>query len=143
MPSRRWIWRSSTGSIARTATAARRTSAIADAWLSCLARDVFPGGCFITAASCEFDDRSGRVRDAIAALHGEWMAVLARDARQAVADGDLPRGTLPEDVAFTMNAIAMGVNQGRHLLRDADAPARGWRAFRMLLLAPRARRRWS
>jgi AcrR family transcriptional regulator len=120
-----------------------RLLAIADAWLSYLARDVFPGGCFITAASCEFDDRPGRVRDAIAALHGEWMAVLAREARQAVADGDLPRGTVPEDVAFAMNALAMGVNQGRHLLGDADAPARGWRAFRTLLHAPRARRRWS
>jgi hypothetical protein len=76
------------------------------------------------------------VRDAIAALHGEWMAVLARDARQAVADGDLPRETLPEDVAFSMNAIAMGVNQGRHLLRDADAPARGWRAFRTAAARP-------
>ena len=118
-----------------------RLLAIADAWLSYLARDVFPGGCFVTAASCEFDDRPGRVRDAVAAMHGEWMAVLAGEARRAIADGDLPRGTVPEDVAFTMNAIAMGVNQARHLAGDADAPGRGWRAMRALLGAPRARRR--
>jgi AcrR family transcriptional regulator len=118
-----------------------RLLAIADAWLSYLGRDVFPGGCFVTAASCEFDDRPGRVRDGIAALHAEWLAVLAGEARRAVADGDLPRGTVPEDVAFTMNAIAMGVNQARHLVGDPDAPARGWRAFRTLLHAPRARRR--
>jgi AcrR family transcriptional regulator len=140
----RAIYRREVWERAQDAPAGRaRLLAIADAWLSYLARDVFPGGCFVTAASCEFDDRPGRVRDAIAALHGEWMAVLAREARQAVADGDLPRGTVPEDVAFTMNAIAMGVNQGRHLLGDADAPARGWRAFRTLLHVPRARRRWS
>lgn len=120
-----------------------RLLAIADAWMSYLARDVFPGGCFVTAASCEFDDRPGRVRDAIRAQHQEWMGVLAREARQAIADGDLPRGTLPEDVAFAMNAIAMGVNQGRHLLGDPDAPARGWRAMRTLLHAPRARRRFA
>ena len=118
-----------------------RLLAIADAWLSYLARDVFPGGCFVTAASCEFDDRPGRVRDRIRTQHGEWMAVLAREARQAIADGDLPRATDADDVAFTMNAIAMGVNQGRHLLGDADAPARGWRAMRTLLHAPRARRK--
>lgn len=118
-----------------------RLLAIADAWMSYLGRDVFPGGCFVAAASTEFDDRPGRVRDAIAGLHLEWMAVLAREARIAVRDGDLPRGTDPHDVAFTMNAIAMGVNQARHLVADDDAPARGWRAMRTLLAAPRARRK--
>jgi AcrR family transcriptional regulator len=120
-----------------------RLLAIADAWLSYLARDVFPGGCFVTAAACEFDDRPGRVRDMVVAQHGEWMSVLAREARQAIADGDLPRGTMPEDIAFGMNAIAMGVNQGRHLLHDDRAPERGWRAMRTLLGAPRARRRFA
>jgi AcrR family transcriptional regulator len=118
-----------------------RLLAIADAWMSYLARDVFPGGCFVTAASCEFDDRPGRVHDAIVVQHHEWMGVLAREAKRAVADGDLPRGTVPEDVAFAMNAIAMGVNQGLHLVGDADAPARGWRALRTLLHAPKARRK--
>jgi AcrR family transcriptional regulator len=136
---RREVWERAQG-----ATPGRaRLLAIADAWLSYLARDVFPGGCFVTAASCEFDDRPGRVRDAVAALHGQWLAVLTAEARRAVADGDLPRGTVPEDVAFTMNAIAMGVNQGRHLLGDPDVPARGWRAFRTLLHAPRARRKYA
>ncbi|HWH93545.1 MAG TPA: TetR family transcriptional regulator [Baekduia sp.] len=120
-----------------------RLLAIGDAWLSYLARDVFPGGCFVTAASCEFDDRPGRVREALAALHAEWMGVLAREARTAIADGDLPRSTDPDDVAFGMNAIAMGVNQARHLLGDAAAPERGWRAMRTLLHAPRARRRFT
>jgi AcrR family transcriptional regulator len=118
-----------------------RLLAIADAWLSYLARDVFPGGCFVTAASCEFDDRPGRVRDAVAAAHGRWLKVLASEARTAIRNGELPRGTDPDDVAFQLNAIAMGVNQARHLFEDPDAPARGWRAMRAVLNAPRARRR--
>jgi AcrR family transcriptional regulator len=118
-----------------------RLLAIADAWLSYLGRDVFPGGCFVAAASCEFDDRPGRVHDAVAALHHEWMGVLAREARIAIRDGDLPRGTDPDDVAFSLNAIAMGVNQARRLVRDDDAPGRGWRAMRTILAAPRARRK--
>jgi AcrR family transcriptional regulator len=120
-----------------------RLLAVADAWLDYLARDVFPGGCFVTAVSCEFDDRPGRVRDAVLALHREWMAVLAHEAKRAIADGDLPRGTDPHDVAFGLNAIAMGVNQALHLAHDDDAPARGWRAMRTLLAAPRARRKLS
>jgi AcrR family transcriptional regulator len=119
-----------------------RLLAIADAWLSYLGRDVFPGGCFVAAASCEFDDRPGRVHDAIVALHTEWMAVLAREAHIAIKNGELPRTTDPEDIAFGLNAIAMGVNQSRRLLGDAAAPARGWRAMRTLLGAPRARRRY-
>jgi AcrR family transcriptional regulator len=118
-----------------------RLLAIGDAWLDYLSRDVFPGGCFVTAASCEFDDRPGRVRDALSAMHRRWMDVLAHEARTAVAAGELPRGTDPEDVAFGLNAIAMGVNQARHLAGDAAAPERGWRAMRALLGAPQARRR--
>jgi AcrR family transcriptional regulator len=134
---RREIW-----DRAKNAPAGRaRLLAIADAWLSYLGRDVFPGGCFVAAASCEFDDRPGRVHDAVVAMHTEWMALLAHEARRAIRDGDLPRGTDPDDVAFGMNAIAMGVNQARRLLADDAAPERGWRAMRALLGAPRARRR--
>src|SRR3954469_4404250 len=119
-----------------------RLLAIADAWMSYLGRDVFPGGCFMTAASTEFDDRPGRVHDAIVAMHSEWMGVLAREARMAIKNGELPRTTDPEDIAFGLNAIAMGVNQSRRLLGDTTAPERGWRAMRALLGAPRARRRY-
>jgi AcrR family transcriptional regulator len=118
-----------------------RLLAIADAWMSYLARDVFPGGCFVTAAAAEFDDRPGRVHDAVVAMHEEWMAVLTAEARTAVARGEVPRGTDPADVAFGLNSIAMGVNQARRLLGDDGAPERGWRAMRALLGAPRARRR--
>src|SRR4051794_14342259 len=77
-----------------------RLLAIADAWLSYLARDVFPGGCFVTAASSEFDDRPGRVRDALAAMHAQWLEVLAAEARIAMAAGELPRATHAQDIAF-------------------------------------------
>src|SRR5829696_9180499 len=54
-----------------------RLLAIADAWLDYLSRDVFPGGCFVTAASCEFDDRPGRVRDTLSDAYGRWLDLLA------------------------------------------------------------------
>jgi AcrR family transcriptional regulator len=120
-----------------------RLLAICDAWLSYLARDVFPGGCFVAAASCEFDDRPGRVHDAVVAMHRQWMGVLAREVRIAVKHGELPRASDPEDIAFGLNAVAMGVNQAHRLLGDAAAPERGWRAMRALLGAPRARRRYA
>ncbi|MCW2996411.1 MAG: TetR/AcrR family transcriptional regulator [Conexibacter sp.] len=134
---RREIWEPAQGA----APGRKRLLAICDAWLSYLARDVFPGGCFVAAASTEFDDRPGRVHDAIVAMHEQWMGVLAREARIAITNGELRRGSDPEDIAFGLNAIAMGVNQAHRLVRDATAPERGWRAMRTLLGAPRARRR--
>jgi AcrR family transcriptional regulator len=118
-----------------------RLLAICDAWLAHLAQDVFPGGCFLTAASCEFDDRPGRVRDALAAGHARWLDTLAAEVRAAVVAGELPRGTDPAAVAFQLNALAMAVNQARHLVRDESAVEMAWRAMRQVLGAPRARRR--
>jgi AcrR family transcriptional regulator len=133
----REVWEPASGA----APGRARLLAIADAWLDYLSRDVFPGGCFVAAASCEFDDRPGRVRDALSAAYRGWLDLLADEARTAVRAGELPRGTDPHDVAFGLNAIAMGVNQARRLFGDEAAAERGWRAMRALLGAPRARRR--
>jgi AcrR family transcriptional regulator len=110
-----------------------RLVAVADAWLDYLRRDVFPGGCFVMAASCEFDDRPGRVREALAAAYRRWLDALAEEARIAVGAGELPRGTDPQDVAFGLNAIAMGVNQARRLFGNEAAVERGRRAMGALL----------
>jgi AcrR family transcriptional regulator len=118
-----------------------RLLALYDAWLSYLERDVFPGGCFVTAAACEFDDRPGRVRDALTAAQTRWISVLENEVRAARRAGDLPRSTDPAAVAFTLNALALGVNQTRRLLHDDRASQHAWRAVRDLLGVPHARRR--
>lgn len=110
-----------------------RLRAVARAWLGHLEGDTFPGGCFLTAASTEFDGRPGPVRDAVDSALSLWERVLAHEARLAVAAGDLPAGTDPKQVAFEMNAIAMAVNQARQLRRDPQAIARGRRAMARLL----------
>jgi AcrR family transcriptional regulator len=43
----------------------KRLRALCENWLSYGEERVFPGGCFFSAASLEFDDRPGRVRDQI------------------------------------------------------------------------------
>jgi AcrR family transcriptional regulator len=111
---------------ARQARGLPRLRAIADAWVSYLERDVFPGGCFLTAASCEWDGRSGPVRDRVAGTMDLWLGVLAREAREAGFDD-------PEQVAFELNAIAMGLNQRLQLHGDREAPARARRAMARVL----------
>src|ERR1700730_4353684 len=45
-----------------------RLRGLCENWLSYGKAGVFPGGCFFSAASLEFDDRPGRVRDRIEEL---------------------------------------------------------------------------
>jgi AcrR family transcriptional regulator len=110
-----------------------RLRALADAWIAYLERGVFPGGCFLTAASLEFDDRPGPVRDRVAATMRLWLRVVANDARVAIEAGDLPEQPDPDQLAFELNAIAMGANWGARLFRDEAAFARGRAAAERLL----------
>jgi len=103
-----------------------RLRAIAEAWVAYLQGDVFPGGCFLTAASCEWDGRSGPVRDRVAATMDLWLDVLAREARGAGFED-------PQQVAFELNAVAMGLNQRVQLHGDASAPDRARRAMERVL----------
>lgn len=98
-----------------------RLRALSASWLSYLRRGVFPGGCFLSAASLEFDDRPGPVRDRVAATMERWLGVLAHEAEIAVQAGDLPAGTDPAQLAFELNAAFMGANWANRLLRQDEA----------------------
>ncbi len=110
-----------------------RLRALADAWLAYLERRVFPGGCFLTAASLEFDDRPGPVRDAVAEYFDAWLRVLAREAEQAQAAGDLGTNRTPAQLAFELNALVMGANWAYQLYRDERAFDRARPAIARLL----------
>ena len=103
-----------------------RLRATAEAWISYLEGDVFPGGCFLTAASCEWDGRDGPVRDAIVGSLALWRKVLEADARKAGFDD-------PEQVVFELTCLAMGLNQRVQLHGDREAPRRARRAAARIL----------
>jgi AcrR family transcriptional regulator len=95
-----------------------RLIALGDAWCDYLASQVFAGGCFLCAASSEMDGRPGRVRDAVAAVMREWLAVLRANIEAAVAGGDLRGDTDAPALAFRLNALGMAANWQRQLLED-------------------------
>lgn len=107
-----------------------RLLATCDAWIAHLQSGVFPGGCFLTAASMEFDGRAGPVRERVIAGFEQWRAAVEHDVRTAVRAGQLPAATDPAQVWFECNALAIGLNQAIQLLGDDDAPARARRAMR-------------
>lgn len=103
-----------------------RLLAIARRWSEFLGDCPFPGGCFLTAASCEFDDRPGPVRDRVREALALWLRVLAADARRAGLDD-------PDQIAFELNAIAMGTNSAVRLQEDPMAAQRCRRAMERVL----------
>lgn len=113
-----------------------RLLAMCAAWVSYLERRVFPGGCFFTAAAAEFDDRPGRVRDAIVGLASVWNRDLYRQVRTAVADGDLPADTDADQVVFEISGVLVALNHALQLYRDTTAPARARQALGHLLGHP-------
>jgi AcrR family transcriptional regulator len=113
-----------------------RLRALCASWLSYLRRGVFPGGCFLSAASLEFDDRPGPVRDRVAGTMERWLGVLAREAEIAVQAGDLPPGTDPAQLAFELNSVFMGANWASRLLHQDAAFQRAEAAVDRLLAHP-------
>src|SRR5215813_3252365 len=69
-------------------------------WLGHVEGKVFKGGCFFTAASLEFDSRSGPVRDAIADAMKAWLGTLARAVDAARKARHLKASIDPEQFAF-------------------------------------------
>ena len=110
-----------------------RLRAVMEAWLSYLQRSVFPGGCFLTAASLEFDDRPGAVRDLVAAAWRRWLRVLGQEVATAQAQGELPPELDPEQVAFQLNGYVMAGNWAKQLFGDAQALGASRRSINDLL----------
>lgn len=93
---------------------AARLRAMAAAYLDHLEDGAYSGGCFWGAASAEYDDRPGPVRDAIAAALGRWLDELERQAAVAGLDE-------PGRVAFELYALVMGANARYRLSGDERA----------------------
>jgi AcrR family transcriptional regulator len=98
-----------------------RLEAIVDAWIEHLRGDVFPGGCFVTTASVEYDARPGALHDDVEAAVKRWLAVLEAEARKARDAGDLPPDRDPADVAFELHSLASGGSVAGRLIGDPAA----------------------
>lgn len=116
--------------VASRAPGIERLEAIVDQWIQHFEDRNFPGGCFVTTASVEYDARPGPLHDDIAAAARRWLRVLEADAAHAIEDGDLPADRDPADVALELYALASGGSVTARLLDTPDGLARVRRAMR-------------
>jgi AcrR family transcriptional regulator len=115
-----------------------RLRALFENWLGWIARTERPGGCVILAASVEYDDRPGTVRDALVAGQRELRGALAKSVRLAIEAGHLRPATDPWQVVFELMGIVLAVHHDRGLLDDPRALDRARKAFDRLVAAHRA-----
>ncbi len=114
----------------------RRLEAIVDAWIGHLREGVFPGGCFVTTASVEYDSRPGPLHEDVAAAVRGWLSLLEAEARRAHDAGDLPADRDPADVAFELHSLASGGGVAGRLIGDTAALDRTRAAMRRAIGLP-------
>ena len=110
-----------------------RLRAVCEAWIKHITHSPFPGGCFMCTVATEWDAREGELHDDVKKNWRLWLKVLAREAATARDHGDLAPDADPDQIAFELNAIAMGLNQSLQLFDDRRAPARARRAVSRVL----------
>jgi AcrR family transcriptional regulator len=102
---------------------------LCDMWLSYVESGVFRGGCFFAAAASEFDSRPGAVRDRIAEIMKEWLALLRDAVKNAQAAGQLAKNLDPTQLAFEFNSLELGANWAFQLHHDRQSFSRAREAI--------------
>ena len=114
-----------------------RVRALYDRWLAWGER---PGGCFFVGASAELDDRPGAPRDALAQACKDWVDSLATAAQIAVTEGHFRADLDPQQFAFELYGIMLGLHTYHRFLRDKGSLERAHHAFERLIAGSRASR---
>jgi AcrR family transcriptional regulator len=103
------------------------------AWTDHIEHTPHRGGCFFAAASAEFDDRAGPVRDKVARLTKLWVDGLIREATAAKSLGELRAEADTGQIAFEVHAFVQEANWAKQLHSDPRAFERARRAIRTCL----------
>jgi AcrR family transcriptional regulator len=108
-----------------------RVRALYERWLAW--ETLRTGGCPFMAATFEFDDRPGRVRDALAATQQDWVDTLITTINIAIDEGHFRRDLDAGQFAFELYGAFMAFHLYHRLLRDPKAHGRAMDALEQLL----------
>lgn len=99
----------------------KRLKILCERWSRYAEQRIFPGGCFFAAASLEFDDRPGKVRDRLVDRMNRWLLLLEEAVRQGQFSGEIRKDIDPRQAAFEIHSLAMGGNWRSRLFSDEKA----------------------
>jgi AcrR family transcriptional regulator len=107
-----------------------RIRALFEKWL---AWANLPGGCLFLAASVEFDDQPGPVRDELVRQQKRLLGTLQHSAELAIEERHFAKGLDTAQFAWELHSILAGYHLLQRLLSDPRAEARAHKAFEALI----------
>jgi len=110
-----------------------RLRKLVDAWISHLERGVFPGGCFFTQVTTDYDSRPGPLHDVARQLTDNWRAYLGDQIEVAIADGAFSSDTDPDQVIFEATGLMLSLNHAMQLDLDPKAIQHARTGFERLI----------
>ena len=114
-----------------------RVRALLENWLA-WEREALTGGCIFVAATAEYDDQPGPMRDALARDQADWVEFIAHVARTAVAEGDFREDLDADLFAFQLLSLTLGLHHVGRLLDEPGALDRCRAGVEQLLAGARA-----
>jgi AcrR family transcriptional regulator len=109
-----------------------RVRALFERWLSWASAS---GGCPILAASFEFDDQPGPVRDRLVRDQRDWLDTIAMVFAGGVTEGHFQPDADPRQFAQDLEGVMLAHHLTSRLLQDPDAERRTRRSLDVLLAA--------
>ncbi len=90
-------------------------------------------GCIYISGAVEYDDRSGPIRDELAAMVRAWQGALLRSVLQSIESGDLKPGTDPRQLVYEMYGLILALHHDARFLRMPGSVERAETGFCRLI----------
>ena len=99
----------------------KRLWSFCEHWLLYIQKRIFPGGCFFSSVSAEYDDRPGVIHDKIAKIMKSWMNRLSQEIKYCQKKGEIKKEVKPDQIAFFFQSLVMGANWAYQLYDQKKA----------------------
>jgi AcrR family transcriptional regulator len=109
-----------------------RLNAMVKAWIDRSSRTDAFTGCFYMSGAFEYDDLDGPMRERVQCNVVRMRAMLCRTVKQALDAGHLRPDTDPEQLAFEIYSLMIGLMHDARFLRDPKAPGRAHSSYERL-----------
>lgn len=83
---------------------------IIEQWFALIEGEVFPGGCFYTAAAMEFDSRPGPIGNKISETYQRWQDILLHHINEAMNRLEMEPSTKPQGTLIELLALIQHAN---------------------------------